>query len=1706
MPLYNAGNAYLQVVPSFKGIEALMKKELAKLGAQVDGALEKSVTEGFGKGAAEGAKAAKKEAEEAAEEAAGAFAEKLERRIKSAMKALGDEVVIGAKTKDFDKAYNKVIEQLKELSEKEIGPAFTAKQAAKELDQLGQQMRDLEKDAPNLDRLFNLRQARAEAESFLQDLRQNGATTGAELGRRMSGAFAEEMRKGTKAALDALPEFVIDANTTPAQQKVMDLRALLERLNVDIELGLDDRVAEQRLRTILEELERLDQYEADPSVAVNSAIALTKLAAVKKLLDALDNDDVDIDVDVDVDTDRAAGGLRDMAEQAGVTFTRLGYLIAVGGAIGTAIVPAAAAAAVAVSGIGFAALGAGAGLATLFFAFNGIADAAKALHSYNQDADKSAKSLSQSTNAIASATDAVKNAQDGLARAREAAAERQREASQRIVKATKDIEKAERNVAEAIRDVAVARRDGMRAVRDAVEDVQDADRDYTEALATQREAREALNEAYRQAVRDLADLNSAVRRNALDQRQAALDEIKAREELEKFLSNPRATEEEREQARITYERRILQIEDLKRQGEELAEQQQKANEQGIEGSEAVTRAQKNLKRANEGVESAARRQRDAQERLAREQESAAERVRDAQQGVADAQDRLAEAQGALVEEQREAAKAQRDSQRQIAQAQRSLAAANRQLAQSYTSAATSGGAALDTLNDKMADLSPAGRKFVYFLDQVMRPAMDRIQKAAQEGLFPGLTRGLTELISGGRLDAFADFIYDVADAMGDSFEYAVDQLNDPVWKEFFGYIGQTAGPVIRGATRVAFNFAKGLANIMNALTGFNSGMGNGLVSFSEAFVRWSQRLTESKGFQAFIEYVRQEGPHVVGLLKQFAIFAGRLVVAAAPIGAVVVRVFEALFELLNKIPIRDLTMLLGAIGALSIALLILAAGTAIATASIATLVTLGVAAVGAGLAVLYNHFDGFRRVVDTTFRIVGQVFMWLLHNVWIPFYTALWKGLVWLYKNVYVPYWTGMVNRVVSFGQHVQKLWPIVEPGFRKIGEIALWLWNNAIKPAFLAIGGAIQWVWFKILKPALAYWSADTETIAKQQAGIWPRVAAVLKVFAAVIGFLWKYVIVPAAKVIGAVLVFLWKFVVVPVFTGIVAAVRIAWAVLSVIFRVLIGAVRLVGAIFSWLWRNIIQPVWKYIVVAIRTGWAIIQVIIGAFRIALKILGLAFRLLYQIWIKPWVDRITALIRVAYLIGIKPWIDRLRRLMTILGEWWDSVLEDYIRPFWTGFVTAIRLAYQLHVKPWIDRIRNIWKDYIVPAWQRGIAAAAALWEVLRNGPKVIVRFIVQDVMNEGLLAGYNRVAKFFKVKPDDVKINLPKGFAVGGAIDGPGTSTSDSVLIRASRGEHMLTAAEVSALGGHEAVYAMRKAIMSGWRPPGYAIGGEIGGRRRRPGTGDNFGDWLLKKGKQLGKKATDAFSSTVDFLTDPVKSLKDLAAGLLAKMPNAGADMAKVLAGAGKGVLNLLVDKVKGLFLGGNEGVSGGLGAAAGGGLGGSAGMMRILRAAFPGLPLNSGFRPGAITATGNPSMHGLDRAVDVPPRMDVFEWIRAHFPMSRELIFSPAGGRQLYRGQNHMYSGITRSMHFDHVHWSYDQGGYLQPGYSMVYNGTSKPEPVLTSQQWNAITSNPTRGYDGPSEVHHWETAGTTITPAWLEANQRRRDTLARVNRRNR
>ncbi|GAB3598633.1 hypothetical protein GCM10027586_00750 [Kineococcus gypseus] len=268
--------------------------------------------------------------------------------------------------------------------------------------------------------------------------------------------------------------------------------------------------------------------------------------------------------------------------------------------------------------------------------------------------------------------------------------------------------------------------------------------------------------------------------------------------------------------------------------------------------------------------------------------------------------------------------------------------------------------------------------------------------------------------------------------------------------------------------------------------------------------------------------------------------------------------------------------------------------------------------------------------------------------------------------------------------------------------------------------------------------------------------------------------------------------------------------------------------------------------------------------------------------------------------------------------------------------------------------------------------------------------------------------------------------AQGGPVWGAGTATSDSIDARLSNGEHVWTAAEVTAAGGQDRVHQLRRAALAG-ELPAFALGGAVG-------------DTTTIK-MPSARSVNDAHNSVLRSFAGVAQQAQDaIDAALRAAAESADSPGA----------------------------YTGPLGAGSGGQ--GWQWQIATLRQIFPGLHLNSGFRRGAVTSSGNLSYHARGRAVDVPPRMDVFNWLLENFgATSKEIIFSPAGNRQIKNGRPHYYTGKVRADHFDHVHWAFRNGGpVLGPG-----TGTSDSIRASLSQGEHVWTAREVQAAGGHGAV---------------------------------
>lgn len=423
-------------------------------------------------------------------------------------------------------------------------------------------------------------------------------------------------------------------------------------------------------------------------------------------------------------------------------------------------------------------------------------------------------------------------------------------------------------------------------------------------------------------------------------------------------------------------------------------------------------------------------------------------------------------------------------------------------------------------------------------------------------------------------------------------------------------------------------------------------------------------------------------------------------------------------------------------------------------------------------------------------------------------------------------------------------------------------------------------------------------------------------------------------------------------------------------------------------------------------------------------------------------------------VGRKIWTaawNGIKVAASAVVSWFTGTALPWMRKAWDGIADAASSSWR-----WLDR-------HVFIPFKFGIALLGAAFKAL---PKVIgaamdkvraaaakpINFVIETVYNNGIKATWDKVADAVGL---DLKLPTatPVKFATGGVLPGytPGRDVHEF---------YSPTGGRLSLSGGEAIMRPEFTRAVGG--PAGVAA---LNARARKGQAFKDGGVWGWAGDAWQGVQNTAA--SVGRFLSNPAGALGDLLKKPLDRVLGqvGGGSIGKIASQLPKKAVGALIDKAKSL-VGGMTDLAGG-GKPAGPALGWQA-QWDAVKTAFPGASLNSAFRPGAITAVGTPSYHGQGRAIDVTPSMAIFNWIAKHFPNSRELIYSPANGRQIWNGRNYTFGEPTRGDHWDHVHWAmknggvwsglFDQGGWLPNG-GVGMNLTGKPEAVLTPAESKAL-----------------------------------------------
>lgn len=284
------------------------------------------------------------------------------------------------------------------------------------------------------------------------------------------------------------------------------------------------------------------------------------------------------------------------------------------------------------------------------------------------------------------------------------------------------------------------------------------------------------------------------------------------------------------------------------------------------------------------------------------------------------------------------------------------------------------------------------------------------------------------------------------------------------------------------------------------------------------------------------------------------------------------------------------------------------------------------------------------------------------------------------------------------------------------------------------------------------------------------------------------------------------------------------------------------------------------------------------------------------------------LILAAYLAPIPTAIGLIGLAIGYLAEHWQRIwgdikqwTEDAWNFIWNGFgkyllpllgpvgliaLGAIEL-YQHWSQIWgdikqvaSDFYQWIWHDFgqkianfitnTVPSWfDTGVAAIRTAWGAVEGVFKDPVNFLINTVYDNGIARFWNDVMNAIGLGSLDLP--LIKGLAGGGRVSSGTGPTADDVLIRASRGETVVSAA-------HSAMLAPMFAAVG---VPGYASGGIVG----------SVGD--------VGKIVLALITGNTGALTNALTDLIGI--------PSASGDLAQMLVGIPKKIISSAVHWLSG-------------------------------------------------------------------------------------------------------------------------------------------------------------------------------------------------------
>lgn len=276
-------------------------------------------------------------------------------------------------------------------------------------------------------------------------------------------------------------------------------------------------------------------------------------------------------------------------------------------------------------------------------------------------------------------------------------------------------------------------------------------------------------------------------------------------------------------------------------------------------------------------------------------------------------------------------------------------------------------------------------------------------------------------------------------------------------------------------------------------------------------------------------------------------------------------------------------------------------------------------------------------------------------------------------------------------------------------------------------------------------------------------------------------------------------------------------WGVLGKAFKdvwetILKPIFTVVGNVVGWLWRKIFKPVLE----AIGKAWKVLAD------------GIA-------WV--WNNLLWPIFKVVNKILWELWLLGFKLVFAAIAKGWELLSSGF------------KWVWDHVLKPLFDLFMKYIGDDLVAVFKAAVDLIKRHWDTISAIAKAPIKFVVDVVINKGLIGAFNKLADVFHMDKVD-PIVLPKGFARGGVYPGY-TPGRDIGYIGVSGGEAIMRPEWTRAMMALDPNYideANRRARIGGVGGVAKFLGGFKNGGRLNEGGGSGVGvfDVTTWRGKKF--------------------------------------------------------------------------------------------------------------------------------------------------------------------------------------------------------------------------------------------------------------------